>query len=205
MNKRNQNIIHGMDHLTKNDKKLRQVIRNVGPFKIKLEKNRFAMLVRSVASQQLSTKVARTIYGRLNELVQQNLTPISIDALSVTSIRSAGLSERKAQCIKSLASHILEEEIPLQNIGRFNNEEIITRLTIVKGIGEWTAQMFLIFSLGRLDVLPHGDLGVRSGIQKIYSLDELPGKQIIYEIAECWHPYAGIACWYCWRYLELEN
>jgi DNA-3-methyladenine glycosylase II len=204
MKNRNQNILAGMDHLTRNDRQLSKVINNVGEFKIRLDKNRFRMLVRSVVSQQLSTKVAKTINIRLNDLVDNQLTPDSIQSLSIKDIRSVGLSERKAVCILSLAGHIAQNDIPLRNIGRLSNEEIISRLTIVKGIGEWTAQMFLMFSLGRLDVLPHGDLGVRTGIQKIYSLDELPGKEIIHEIAENWHPYSSIASWYCWKYLDLE-
>lgn len=204
MKNRQQQIIEGMDHLVRNDRQMSKVINQVGEFKVRLERNRFGMLVRSVVYQQLSTKVANTINRRLKELLEGQLTPESIRACTLKDLRSVGLSERKAECILSLADHTTKGEIPLKNIGRLSNEEIISRLTIVKGIGEWTAQMFLIFSLGRLNVLPHGDLGVRSGIRKIYQLDELPDKETVHEIAENWHPYSTIASWYCWRYLELE-
>ena len=202
---RNQKLIEARKHLSGNDRALGKVIQEVGDCRFRLEKNRFAMLVRSVTSQQLSTKVARTINSRLMDLVDQKLYPETVQRLSIKKIRTAGLSERKAECLKALSKSILKGEIPLENIGRLENEEVISRLTVVKGIGEWTAHMFLIFSLGRFDVVPQGDYGVRAAIQRIYKLDELPGKKQVHEIAENWHPNPSIASWYCWRFLELKD
>jgi DNA-3-methyladenine glycosylase II len=120
----------------------------------------------------------------------------------VDELRLAGLSRQKASYLVDLATHVFEGRLNLNRIGRLSDDAVIESLIEVKGIGVWTAQMFLIFSLGRLDVLPHGDLGVRMAIQRLYGLDELPDRETCHRIAEPWRPYASIAAWYCWRSLE---
>ena len=118
-------------------------------------------------------------------------------------LRAVGLSKQKATYIRDLAERVAAGTLPLRQLARLSNDNVIEALIQVKGIGEWTAHMFLIFSLGRLDVMPHGDYGVRSAIQKLYGLNALPDSATCHRIAEPWQPYASIAAWYCWRSLEF--
>jgi DNA-3-methyladenine glycosylase II len=120
-------------------------------------------------------------------------------------LRSAGLSPQKASYVADLAAKVNAGTVDLRRIGRLSDERIIDRLTQVKGIGHWTAQMFLIFALGRLDVFPHDDLGVKTAIRNRYGLSELPDKPTALAIAAPWRPYASVASWYCWRTLDLER
>jgi DNA-3-methyladenine glycosylase II len=190
-------------HLRKADSVMREIIDRVGPVKLRLERNRFAMLVRSIISQQISTAAARSIRRRLEELLAPGtITPADIVKLKAHQLRSVGLSGQKVSYIQDLAKKVHSGEVSLQQIGRLTDERIIEQLTQVRGIGHWTAQMFLMFSLGRPDVFPHGDLGIRSAIRNEYGLDELPDRQQSMEIAQPWHPHATIASWYLWRSLE---
>jgi DNA-3-methyladenine glycosylase II len=190
-------------HLRKADSVMREIIDRVGPVKLRLERNRFAMLVRSIISQQISTAAARSIRRRLEELLAPGtITPADIVKLKARQLRSVGLSGQKVSYIQDLAKKVHSGEVSLQQIGRLTDERIIEQLTQVRGIGHWTAQMFLMFSLGRPDVFPHGDLGIRSAIRNEYGLDELPDRQQSMEIAQPWHPHATIASWYLWRSLE---
>ncbi|MBC8354853.1 MAG: DNA-3-methyladenine glycosylase 2 family protein [Planctomycetes bacterium] len=193
-------------YLRANDRVLREVIDAVGPFAMKVERKRFAMLVRSIISQQISTGAARAIRLRLETLVAPNgITEASIGSLSTDELRTVGLSGQKARYLTDLSLKISSGEVKLNRIGRLSNENVIRELTQVKGIGRWTAQMFLIFSLGRLDVFPHDDLGVRSAIRDLYGFDELPCKDECFEIAEAWSPYESVASWYCWRSIDLRR
>ena len=190
-------------HLRKADEVMREIIHRVGPVKLRLERNRFAMLVRSIISQQISTSAARSIRQRLEELLSPgSITPADIARLKARQLRSAGLSGQKASYIQDLAGKVNSGELNLRQIGRLSDERVIEQLTHVRGIGHWTAQMFLMFSLGRADVFPHGDLGIRSAIRQAYRLDELPDRRQSEKIAEPWHPHATIASWYLWRSLE---
>ncbi len=190
-------------HLRKVDEVMREIIHRVGPVKLRLERNRFAMLVRSIISQQISTSAARSIRRRLEELLSPgSITPADIARLKARQLRSVGLSGQKASYIQDLAGKVNSGELNLRQIGRLSDERVIEQLTRVRGIGHWTAQMFLMFSLGRTDVFPHGDLGIRSAIRQAYGLDELPDRRQSEEIAEPWHPHATIASWYLWRSLE---
>jgi DNA-3-methyladenine glycosylase II len=190
-------------HLRKVDEVMREIIHRVGPVKLRLERNRFAMLVRSIISQQISTSAARSIRRRLEELLSPgSITPADIVRLKVRQLRSVGLSGQKTSYIQDLADKVNSGELNLRQIGRLSDERVIEQLTHVRGIGHWTAQMFLMFSLGRADVFPHGDLGIRSAIRQAYGLDELPDRPQSEEIARPWHPHATIASWYLWRSLE---
>jgi DNA-3-methyladenine glycosylase II len=140
----------------------------------------------------------------MNTLLEPDgLTPENLASLSESDLRSVGLSRQKVSYILDLARKTLDGTVELKKIGRLPDEDVIEMLTQVKGIGRWTAEMFLIFSLGRLDVLPVDDLGVRSAIKNMYGLKELPNKQTCIELAAPWRPYATIASWYCWRSLDL--
>ena len=184
---------------------MRRLIEAAGPINLRPTRHRFGVLVRSILSQQISTAAARTIRLRLEAvLAPEGLTPQTLARQSEESLRTAGISRQKASYLLDLARKVDDDTIPLGRLGRFTDEEIIARLTQVKGIGRWTAEMFLIFSLGRLDVLPVDDLGVRAALKAMHGLDELPGKQLCFELAAPWRPDATIGSWYCWRSLDLK-
>lgn len=191
-------------HLRKRDRVLRPVIDAVGPFQLKLDRNRFQMLVWSILSQQISGKAARAIRGRLLELIAPDrVTPERLAALSLEELRSAGVSPQKAGYIHDLAAKVADGTVQLSRAGRLTDEQVIADLVQVKGIGVWTAQMFLMFSLGRPDVFPHDDFGIRSALKKLYHLGDLPDRATSHNLAAPWRPYATIASWYCWRSLDL--
>jgi DNA-3-methyladenine glycosylase II len=195
--------IKAMRHLRRRDPVLRPVIERVGPVAVKLEKNRFQALVRSIIAQQISGKAARSIWLRLHASVKpRRLTADVIAAIPIEQLRSLGLTPQKASYIHDLAAHVAEGRVRLGRAHRMTDEEVIEELVQVKGIGVWTAQMFLIFSLGRPDVFPHGDYGVRAAIRNLYGLPDLPDKEQSFAIAAPWRPYASIAAWYCWRSLD---
>jgi DNA-3-methyladenine glycosylase II len=201
--KRNRNE-QAIKHLRRADPIMKAMIAEVGPCSLRPQRDRFRMLVGSIISQQISTGAARSIKKKLDELVGcDGLTPAKLSQYSAEELRVSGISPQKAKYLLDLAVKVHETEINLQNIGRYSDEKIIEQLTIVKGIGKWTAQMFLIFALGRPDVFPHDDLGVRSAIRHRYGLDELPDLETSNAIASAWRPYASIASWYCWRSLDI--
>ncbi len=133
------------------------------------------------------------------------MTPANLARQKEAKLRTLGISRQKAGYLLDLARNVDDGTVPLDRIGRLSDEEIIARLTQVKGIGRWTAEMFLIFSLGRLDVLPVDDLGVRAALKNLHGLDELPGKRHCHELAAPWRPYATIGSWYCWRSLDVKQ
>jgi DNA-3-methyladenine glycosylase II len=190
-------------HLRRRDPVLRPVIERVGPVTLRLEKNRFQALVRSIIAQQISGKAARAIWLRLHGAVKpQRLTADVIAAMPIDLLRSLGLSPQKASYVHDLAARIADGRVRLARAHRMSDDDVIEELVQVKGVGVWTAQMFLIFSLGRPDVFPHGDFGVRVALRNLYGLADLPNREQSLAIAEPWRPYASIAAWYCWRSLE---
>jgi DNA-3-methyladenine glycosylase II len=193
-------------HLKLVDPVMSELIDRAGPFTLKVERNRFGLLVRSILSQQISTKAAQSIRVRLVELLQpERLSAAAINALTEEQLRSAGLSRQKISYLRDLSARVLDERLRLDRIGRLSDEDAINELVQVKGIGRWTAQMFLIFSLGRLDVFPHDDLIIRSSIKELYELEELPGREQSHAIAAAWKPYSSIATWYCWRLIDVRK
>lgn len=203
---RSQQVEAGLAHLRASDPALRPLIDAVGPFTLRLERRRFSVLVRAIISQQVSTAAARTIRGRLEAiLAPDGLVPEGIVRLDPAELRSVGLSRQKASYLVDLAAKTLDGTVRLDRIGRLGDEAVIEMLTQVKGIGRWTAEMFLIFSLGRLDVLPVDDLGVRAALKDMHGLEYLPGKSQCLELAASWRPYASIGSWYCWRSLDLKR
>lgn len=190
-----------LNHLRK-DRKLAKIIDRVGEFNLSLTKNPYQSLVEAIITQQLSGKAADSISTRFRAIYGRFPKPADVMETSDTKLRKAGLSYMKVSYIKDLSKKVESKEIRLAYMKNLTDEEIIVQLTQVKGIGRWTAEMFLIFSLGRLDVLPVGDLGLKKGIQKLYSLEELPEKEQMERIAEKWKPYRSVATWYLWRSLD---
>ena len=193
-------------HLRQADSIMGDLIEKAGPFTLKLDRNRFGMLVRSILSQQISTKAARAIRLRLDQLLlPDKLSAEAISRVTDEQLRSVGLSGQKVAYVRDLSARVLDNRLRLDRIGRMSDEAAIEHLIQVHGIGRWTAQMFLIFSLGRLDIFPHDDLIVRSSIRELYGLEELPDKRISHEIAQLWSPYRSVAAWYCWRWIDVKN
>lgn len=192
-------------HLAKYDLRLAPIITKAGLPTIKPHDNYYATLIGSIISQQLSVKAADTIEKRFLALFDSELPgPDEILAKSIEELRTAGLSNAKANYIRDLAQHINDGKLEFSRFKELNNEEIIAELTAVKGIGVWTAHMFLMFCMGRLDVLAVGDLGIRNGIKALYELKDVPSPQDVEKIAKKnnWHPYETAACWYIWHSLD---
>ncbi len=189
-------------HLSRRDAVLKDLIRAVGPCTLQQGPNGFATLVRSIISQQISTKAALSIGARLVEAVgRAGLTPRGILKLTDERIRACGLSAAKTRSVRDLAEKVRTGQVPIEELPNMPDEDVIAALVPVFGIGRWTAEMYLIFSLGRLDVLPVADLGLRVGVQRRYGLKEQPGKAELTELAEPWRPYRSVATWYLWRSL----
>ena len=204
MSRRSEQLEAAICHLRRCDPVMKKTIRQVGPFTLKLRRDRFATLARSIVGQQVSGKAAAAIWKRVEALVAPaGVSPISLSQPTSDELRSVGLSRQKASYLLDLCEKTNNGCIQLNRLGRLSDEEIIAELTQVKGIGRWTVEMLLMFSLGRLDVLPCDDLGIRSGIKHLYDLDDLPKRAECIAIAEPWRPYASVASWYCWRSLEL--
>jgi len=190
-------------HLKKSDPILSSVIERVGPFRMQFREPEFETLVRSIVYQQLSGKVAAVIFGRLADLVPQGrLTPAAILKLRPQQMRRAGLSGQKTAYIRDLAKKTAAGVVDFGGILSLGDDEVIETLTQVKGIGVWTAHMFLMFALRRPNILPTGDLGIRMAIRKAYELEELPRHEEMVRIAERWQPYRSVAAWYLWRSLD---
>lgn len=205
-NSYNKELLKAIKHLKKNDKILAKVIERVGKCTLKPQNNSFQSIVDAIISQQLSMTAATAIFNRLVEYFRPKKFPSPEDILrtSEDDLRKIGISKAKITCLKDLSTKMINKEIHLDNFKDLSDEQIIKELTQVKGIGIWTAHMFLIFSLGRMNVLPTEDLGIRKGIQRLYKLKKLPDRNKIGQISEekNWSPYNSIASWYIWRSLE---
>lgn len=194
------------EHFLASDPAMHGLMLRVGPCTLKLHRDRFDLLVRSIISQQISTKAARSIRLKLlADLQVQQLDPQVLIRASDAALRGAGLSGQKVAYIRDLADHVLSGRLPLNRLGRYSDAEAIDRLTEVHGIGKWTAQMFLIFALGRLDVFPEADLGLRSAMRELYELAETPGLKESRELAAHWSPFATLGTWYAWRLSDLKS
>lgn len=162
----------------------------------------FEALVRAIISQQLSTRAAATIAGRFDALFDGHPTPPAVAAVSGERLRECGLSSQKLAYIRDLCVRIENGSLPLDALGRMSDDEVIEALTKVKGIGRWTAEMFLMFRLHRPDVLPVGDLGIVKAVQRVYGLRKSPTADRLIRIGESWRPYRSVACWYLWASLH---
>jgi DNA-3-methyladenine glycosylase II len=189
-------------HLSRRDPVLKRLSGAIGPCTLWHNPDGFVTLVRSIISQQISGRAAQSIGARLEQcLGPAGFAPGAILAATDETLRAAGLSAAKARSLRDLAEKVQTGVVPLDDLPTLADEDVIARLLPVRGIGRWTAQMFLVFSLGRLDVLPVEDLGLRVGVQRQYALPELPGKTQLLELAEPWCPYRTVATWYLWRSL----
>jgi DNA-3-methyladenine glycosylase II len=192
-----------LQHLKKSDPVMAAIIQRVGKFTLEYTEPGFETLVRSIVYQQLSGRVASVIFSRLHAAAgEERLTPAGIMKLRPERMRKLGLSGQKTLYIRELAKHTRRGSVVFEALPGFDDAGVIEHLTRVKGIGVWTAQMFLMFALRRPDVLPVADLGIRTAMKKAYGLDDLPKPPEIEKIAAAWKPYASIACWYLWRSLE---
>jgi len=194
------NWSEAIDHLSRVDPKLRAVIERAGPCTLKPRGDCFIALCKAIISQQISGVVAVAIMKRFKKLfLRSRPTPAHLLTLSDEQLRSAGLSRQKLSYLRDLAAHFAEGKVPVRRFAKMSDEEIIQSLIPVKGIGRWTAEMFLIFVLNRTDLLPVDDLGVRKGFQKVYGLKSEPKAAKMIEIAEKWRPWRTIGSWYMWR------
>jgi DNA-3-methyladenine glycosylase II len=177
----------------------------VGPPKLRAPQGTgFVALARAICFQQLSGKAAATIFGRFVENVGGELTPEAVLATPVDELRRAGLSNAKALSVLDLAAKVLDGTVPLDDASKLTDDELIERLVVVRGIGRWTAEMFLMFQLRRLDVWPIDDLGVRKGYAKVYGLDPMPTPKELLVLGDAFRPYRSVAAWYMWRATEIE-
>ena len=194
---------NGTRHLRKNDKKLARAIDKVGPFKFELEDGYYESLVGAIIFQQLAGKAAQAILNRFKQLYNGNIpSPEEYLRTDEGKLRSAGLSPQKMSYIRDLCQRLGRGELDLKGLRNLQDDEVVSRLDEVKGIGRWTAEMFLIFVLGRTDVLPMDDLGLRKAAKRVYGLRKLPSKERFETLATSWHPYCSIATLYLWRTRE---
>jgi DNA-3-methyladenine glycosylase II len=195
-------IDRAIAHLCAVDARLALVIDRIGRCWLEPAGAGFGALVSAIISQQISTRAARAIKVRLAERLGGEPTPARILAADTELLRSAGLSAAKVRYLRDLAERTASGALDLDRMLHEPDEAVITELVQIKGIGRWTAEMYLIFSLGRLDVLPVDDYGLRAGIRKLYALDTLPGRAELEALTTAWRPYRSIGTWYIWRSLE---
>lgn len=186
------------------DARLAKVMERVGPYTLRHESDAWCALSSSIIGQQISVHAARAIRGRFAALEPDCVfpTPHFVLELPDEKLRGCGLSQNKARSLRDLARHFADDAIDPDKFSKMDDEEIINALIPVRGIGRWTAEMFLLFSLGRPDVLAVDDLGLRNAMKRLYELEELPKATAMREIAEPWRPYRSIASWYLWRSLD---
>ena len=192
-------------HLSKADPVLARIIAEVGALGIQPRRERFQALVRNIVFQQLAGAAANAIYGRFVGLFRgvEFPSPEQVLAKSDAELRSVGLSEKKVLYIKDLAAHVRDGKLNFHRFHRMTDEEIIADLTRVKGIGRWTAEIFLMFNLGRPDVMPADDLGVQNAVRRHYRMRQRPNRKRLLKHAERWRPYRTAAAWYLWRSLRI--
>ncbi len=191
--------------LARRDPVLAALVKRYGPMSAPRRSTtgaRFEILVRAIVYQQLAGKAAASIYGRLVEVLGGEVTPQRVLSTDPQALRSAGLSAAKAAAITDLSQRVAAGQVSLERIGRLSDEAVVEHLVQVRGIGVWTAEMFLISNLGRLDVWPVGDLGVRAGFASAWQLDEVPSPKELMELGEAFRPYRTIVAWYCWRVMD---
>lgn len=194
-----------LSHLRRADPILARIIGEVGPYRPTIRRERFQALARAIVFQQLAGAAAQTIYRRFVELFPPGRfpSPQQVLEMPIERLAGAGLSRAKTAYIRDLASHVADNAINFRRFSRMDDEEIIVELSRVRGIGRWTAEMFLMFNLGRPDVLPVDDLGFRNAVMKAYGMEHRPGAHELREIAEKWRPYRSAAVWYMWQSLRI--
>ena len=201
-------LVQASEELASRDSRIAALVATVGPCDIRPRRPRrthFAELARAICYQQLAGPAATAIHGRFEALFDGAPTPEAVLAAPVESLRRAGLSGSKTTSIRDLAERVETGEVELDRVARLRDAEIVRELTLVRGIGRWTAEMFLIFQLGRLDVWPVDDFGVRKGYARIYSLAEAPKPRALETLGDSFRPYRSVAAWYCWRAADIQD
>jgi DNA-3-methyladenine glycosylase II len=196
-------LVEALDALARRDAVLASAMQHIGPPDFRRGRplgGHFAELARAIVFQQLAGAAATAIHGRFVALFPDGSpTPQGVLDLPVDRLRGAGLSASKAASVRDLAEKVIAGEVELDRVARLPDDEIVRELTLVRGIGRWTAEMFLIFQLGRLDVWPVDDLGVRKGYATLYGLAEMPKPRELTPLGDGFRPYRSVAAWYCWR------
>ena len=195
----------GAKHVSKADPKIQQLVKELGEIDFEAGGDPFESLVEAIISQQLSGKSARAIFGRLKDMIGcEVIEPHALKRLHVSRLRKAGVSPQKVRYLKDLSSRVANRQLDLERLKEMEDAEVIRILDEVKGIGPWTAHMFLLFTLGRPDVLPVDDLGIQLAVKRVYSLRKLPSAKKIEEIASDWHPYCSVASLYLWHAKNVQ-
>jgi DNA-3-methyladenine glycosylase II len=194
-----------VNHLRKSDPILRGIIERVGPCRMEFGPAEFSSLAESIVYQQLNGKAAATIFERFLALAGEPLTPEGVLKLTDAQLRSVGLSKQKSSYLKDLSVKTQEGLLDFAALPGLDDDEVIKHLTQVKGIGVWTAQMFLMFTLKRPNILPTGDYGVQAAIRRHYKKRKMPKPDVMEKIARPWAPYRSVACWYLWRSLDIKT
>jgi DNA-3-methyladenine glycosylase II len=192
-------------HLKKSDPVLRAIIERVGPFRMEYNPAEFCSLAEAIVYQQLNGRAAVTIWNRFAAAAGEPVTPEGILKLSDEQLRAVGMSKQKSAYLKDLAAKTAAGLLDFSTLADLSDDEVIKHLTQVKGIGVWTAHMFLMFSLRRPNVLPTGDYGVQMALKRHYKKRKLPKPKDMEKIARAWEPYRSIACWYMWRSLDIKT
>jgi len=194
-----------INHLKNSDPVLRTIIEWVGPCRMEYGPPEFHSLAEAIIYQQLNGKAAVTIFNRFADLAGKPLTPEGIMKLTDQQMRAVGLSKQKTSYLRDMAERAMRGQLDFSNLHERSDEEVIQHLTQVKGVGVWTAQMFLMFTLKRPNVLPTGDFGVQMAIKKHYKKRKMPKPALMEKIARPWEPYRSIACWYLWKSLDIKT
>jgi DNA-3-methyladenine glycosylase II len=203
--KTEKNMHKAITHLKKSDPILAAIIDRVGPYKMQYGEPTFHTLAESILYQQLNGKAAATIFDRFTAAAGDPLTPKGILKLSDAEMRAIGLSRQKTSYLRDLAEKTDAGLLQFDRLADLSEAEVIAHLTQVKGIGVWTAHMFLMFTLRRADILPTGDYGIQAAIKKHYKKRKWPKPAVMQKIAKPWEPYRSIACWYLWRSLDIKT
>jgi len=199
-----QILIKAVSSLKERDTQLAKIIDQIGPYRLERRSQGLTALIYSVIGQQLSNNSARAIRSRFDLLFENDrIDPQRLAGTSEEELRKTGLSLAKARCLRSLAEHVLSDKINFLKLEAINDEAVISTLTQVKGIGRWTAEMYLMFSMNRLDVFAIDDLSIRTAMIRVYGLPEIGFIALARQTAEQWRPYRTIACWYLYRYLDM--
>jgi DNA-3-methyladenine glycosylase II len=192
-------------HLKKSDPVLRAIIERIGPCRMEFGPPEFHSLAEAIVYQQLNGKAAVTIFNRFAALAGEPITPAGLLKLTDEQLRSVGLSKQKASYLRDMAERATNGQLDFSKLHELSDEEVIKHLTQVKGVGVWTAQMFLMFTLKRPNVLPTGDFGVQMAIKKHYNKRRLPKPAQMERLAKAWEPYRSIACWYLWKSMDVKT
>jgi DNA-3-methyladenine glycosylase II len=194
-----------VNHLKKSDPILAAIIERIGPCRMEFGSPEFHSLAEAIVYQQLNGKAAETIFKRFTAVAGEPLSPQGILKLSEQQMRSVGLSKQKSSYLKDMAERAARGDLDFTRLPDMTDDEVIQHLTQVKGVGVWTAHMFLMFTLRRPDVLPTGDFGIRMAMKKHYRKRQLPKPEQMEKIARSWAPYRSVACWYLWRSLDIKT